>query len=54
MGIAEKADYKKELQDNQRRIYDMVIEGINQVKKGQVQDADVVLERLEKKYQDAL
>ncbi|MEE0421514.1 MAG: hypothetical protein UDG86_15905 [Lachnospiraceae bacterium] len=54
MAIAAKNEFDGKINENQKEIREMVLAGLEQAKQGKVEDFDVVFDRLEKKYKDAI
>lgn len=46
-------DYTKILADEQRKVRNLVLDGLEQIKEGKVKDFNTVCDRLEKKYTNA-
>jgi accessory colonization factor AcfC len=53
MAVAIKENYQKTLDEQNLEVRNMVLAGLEQVKKGNTKDFDEVCDRLEKKYSDA-
>ena len=50
MAVAVKEDYQTALDEQQKEVRNLVMEGLEQIKKGKMKDLNAVCERLEKKY----
>ena len=50
MAVAVKEDYERALDEHQKEVRNLVMEGLEQIKKGKMKDFNAVCERLEKKY----
>ena len=50
MVVAVKEDYQRILDEHQKEVRNLVMEGLEQIKKGKMKDFNAVCERLEKKY----
>ena len=53
MRIAIKEQSKTVLEEQQKEVRNMVLEGLDQIKAGKTKDFNEVCDRLEKKYKDA-
>jgi accessory colonization factor AcfC len=53
MAVAIKENYQKTLDEQNLEVRNMVLAGLEQVKKGNTKDFNEVCDRLEKKYSDA-
>ncbi len=52
MALALKEDYQRALDEQKREVRELVMAGLEQVKKGTTKDFNTVCDRLEKKYRD--
>lgn len=50
MGVALKEDYQRALNEQKKEVRQLVMAGLEQVKKGKTKDFNAVCDRLEKKY----
>ena len=50
MAVAVKEDYERALDEQQKEVRNLVMEGLEQIKEGKTKDFNAVCDRLEKKY----
>ena len=50
MAVAEKEEYQRALDEQQKEVRNLVMEGLEQIKEGKTKDFNAVCDRLEKKY----
>lgn len=50
MALALKEDYQRALNEQKKEVRELVMAGLEQVKKGKTKDFNTVCDRLEKKY----
>ena len=50
MAVAVKEDYQTALDEQQKEVRNLVMEGLEQIKEGKTKDFNAVCDRLEKKY----
>lgn len=52
MSVALKEDYQRALDEQKKEVRELVMSGLEQVKKGKTKDFNAVCDRLEKKYRN--
>lgn len=52
MAVAVEQDYEKAMEEHQKEVRNLVLEGYEQAKQGKTKDFSKVCDRLEKKYSD--
>lgn len=52
MALALKEDYQRALNEQKKEVRELVMAGLEQVKKGKTKDFNTVCDRLEKKYEN--
>lgn len=50
MAAALKEDYQRALDEQKKEVWELVMEGLNQIKEGKIKGFHTVCDRLEKKY----
>lgn len=50
MAVAVKEEYQRALDEQQKEVRNLVMEGLEQIKEGKTKDFNAVCDRLEKKY----
>jgi hypothetical protein len=53
MALANKIDYEREYQENQKVIRDRILESMSDIAKGKGRDYEVFFDELENRYKDA-